>query len=503
MAPPGTRVEVTEESLEKSKKRSKRSYAKEEIVSISDNIGLNPIPYTLAFGDNATIGTWDGEILISLKHSGKHKSLFTKKRFESRLYERFPEYSFFFQPADLISQILYFGLPTPIDVKVIGYDDENNLEIARELVDRISRVPGAVDVHLHQDVDAPELFVNVNRLLLTQVNMSQDHVANNLLITNSDSTVLTPNFWINKKMGLPYPIAVQTPKYRVDSIESLMRTPISYPYLDPISFAASSVQPQMPPGNILPQLDRKTSELLSNLATVERRATPGVVNHYNIQPVYDIYANIQESDLGSVSAKIQEIIDELQPKMSPGNEIRLLGVSSTMHSSFNTLGMGLIASFLLIYLILVINFQSWTDPFVIIFGLPCALAGVLWALFLTSTSISISSLMGAIVVMGLATANSILVVAFANQELLKGSTPLNAALSAGKTRLRPVLMTACAMIIGMLPLALGIGEGSEQNAPLARAVIGGLFTATFSTLFLVPTAFSLLRKKPNPYLEAQ
>lgn len=500
MAPPGTRIEVTEGIFGDIEEEIQKIVPKEEIHSISDNIGLNPIPYTLAFGDNATTGTWDGEILVSLKHLGSNKVPFYKKKLREHLTEQFPEYSFYFQPADLIGQILYFGQPAPIDVKVIGYDDKNNLEVARELVDRISRIPGAVDVHLHQDVDTPELFVNVNRLLLTQVNLTQDQVANNLLITNSDSTVVTPNFWINKARGLPYLIAVQTPKYRVDSIEALMRTPISYLSSE---FLGSGTQPLIPSSSNLPPLERKTSELLSNLATLERRTTPGVVNHYNIQPTYDIFANIQGIDLGNVSNQVQDIIDELQPKMAPGNEIRLLGMVNTMHNSFRLLGLGLIASVILIYFILVINFQSWVDPFVIIFALPGALAGILWALFLTNTSINISSLMGSIVVMGLATANSILVITFANQELLQGKTPREAALSAGKTRLRPVLMTACAMILGMLPMALGIGAGSEEQAPLARAVVGGLLVATISTLFLVPVMFSSLRKKSNPYVESR
>lgn len=502
-APPGTRIEVTEAIFGDVEAEIQKILSKEEILSIVDNIGTNPIPYTLAYGDNATIGTWDGEILISLKPSGKHKASYYKEVLRRDLNERFPEYTFFFQPADMISQILYFGLPTPIDVKVIGYDAENNLEIARELVERIARIPGAVDVHLHQDVNAPELFVNVNRLLLSQINLMQDSTANSLLITNSDSTVVTPNFWINWKMGLPYPIAVQTPKYRVDSLESLLRTPISYPYPEILEHLSNNTQPQLPPGNNLPPLERKTSNLLSNFATIERRTTPGVINHYNIQPVYDIYANIQGTDLGSISTQIQHIIHELQPKLTPGNEIRLMGIVNTMHSSFRMLGLGLIASILLIYFILVINFQSWLDPFVIIFALPGALAGILWALYLTHTSINISSLMGSIVAVGLATANSILVITFANQELLQGKTPEEAALQAGKTRLRPVLMTALAMIFGMIPMALGIGAGTAQQAPLARAVIGGLLVATLSTLFLVPVMFSYLRKRANPYLESR
>jgi multidrug efflux pump subunit AcrB len=263
----------------------------------------------------------------------------------------------------------------------------------------------------------------------------------------------------------------------------------------------NTTQPQMPPGNKLPPLERKTSALLSNFAAIERRTTPGVVNHFDIQPVYDIYANIQGTDLGSVSTKIEKIIEELKPQMAPGNEMRLLGMVDTMRKSFRMLGLGLIASIVLIYFILVINFQSWLDPFVIIFALPGALAGIFWALFLTHTSINISSLMGAIVAMGLATANSILVITFANQELLQGKSPKEAALLAARTRLRPVLMTTFAMLFGMLPMALGIGAGMEEQAPLARSMIGGLCLATLSTLFLVPVIFSYVRKRPNRYLE--
>lgn len=401
----------------------------------------------------------------------------------------------------MISQILYFGLPAPIDVKVIGYDSTNNLKVAQKLADLIARIPGAVDVHVHQDADVPELFVNVNRLMLSQVNLTQEQIAHNLLITNSDSTVVTPNFWINRKMGLPYPIAVQTPKYRIASIEALMRTPIAYPSPEILKNLKNNTQPEMPQANKLPPLERKTAALLSNFATIERRTTPGVVNHYDIQPVYDIYANIQGTDLGTVSAKIQKIIDEVQPQMTPGNEIRLTGMVNTMSNSFRMLGYGLIASIVLIYFVLVINFQSWLDPFVIIFALPGAVSGIFWALFLTHTSINIPSLMGAIVAMGLATANSILVITFANQELLQGKAPKEAALLAGKTRLRPVLMTTLAMLFGMLPMALGMGAGMEEQAPLARAMIGGLCLATLSTLFLVPVMFSYFRKRPNRYLE--
>ncbi len=501
-APTGTRIEVTEEIFGDVEAEIRKMIPPEEIVAISDNMGLNPIPYTMAFGDNATIGTWDGEILISLKSGEKTTAYMEKLRADFK--ERFPECTFFFQPATLISQILYFGLPAPIDVKVYGYDEQNNLNIARELESRISRLPGLVDVHLHQDVNAPELFINVNRLMLSQTHLMQNAVANDLLITNSDSTTVTPNYWINKKMGLPYLIAVQTPKYRVDSIESLMRTPIS--------FSSKISPPSTPftyftrhPGPPITQVQevRKDAELLENFATLERRFTPGVVNHYNIQPCYDIFANTQGLDLGTASKKIQAIVDEMQSKLKPGNQIQVLGMISNMNTAFRSLGLGLIASIFLIYFILVINFQSWTDPLIIIFSLPGALAGILWALFLTHSSFSIPSLMGAIVVFGLAVANSILVISFAGSALHQGKSPKEAALEAGITRLRPVLMTALAMIFGMIPMALGIGAGAHENAPLARAVIGGLIVATIATLFLVPIVFSYLRKKPNPYLEAK
>ncbi len=500
-APTGTRIEVTEEIFGNIEFAIKNLIPRDEIESISDNIGVNPIPYTMAFGDNATIGTWDGEILISLKQHRSHNTDFYVQKIRSYLHNKFPECVFFFQPADLISQILYFGLPCPIDVKVIGYDSQNNLKISRELVNRIAKIPGAVDVHLHQDVEAPELFVNVNRLQLSQINLSQNSIATDLLITNSDSTVITPNFWINRKMGLPYLIAVQTPKYRVSNLESLLNTPISYISTDPPSTPFTYLTKYKGVPDTQTEEEKKSSELLGNLAVIERRTTPAVVNHYNIQPAYDIYANVQGTDLGSVSNQIQDILNEMNPQLAPGNKIQLLGMVSSMKTAFKVLSLGLIASLLLIYFILVINFQSWGDPFVIIFSLPGTLAGIFWFLFLTNTSISIPSLMGSIVSLGVATANSILVVAFAGSELHRGKSSQEAAMTAGVTRLRPVLMTALAMILGMFPMSLGMGAGAAEHAPLARAVIGGLILATFSTLFLVPLAFAYFRTKPNPYLE--
>lgn len=473
-APTGTRIEVTEEIFGSVEQEIQKVIPPGEIAMMIDNMGISPYYYNMAYGDNATIGFWDGEILISLTPK-KEKSTFEyMEELRAHLKSRFPNYTFYFQPSDLISQILNFGLPTPIDVRVVGHS-ANNLQVARELVERISHVPGAVDVHLHQDTESPELFLNVDRVLLAQLNLTQQDIMNDILISFSDSTTVTPNYWLDRKVGLPYPITIQTPKYLVDSINELMNMPVSSPFT-------------------------QRSTLLYNLAKLERRTTPAVINHLNIQPVYDVYANVQGSSLGKVAGRIEKIIDEYKPKMEPGSEIRMMGMVSDMQFAYTRLGIGFVCAIILIYFILVINFQSWLDPFIIIIALFGAIAGIFWMLFLTNTPFSVPSLMGAIVSMGVATANSILVVAFANQLMLEGKSSMEASHSAGSIRLRPVLMTALAMIVGMLPMALGLGEGGEQNAPLGRAVIGGLIVATFTTLLFVPVVFSVFRKKPNLYL---
>lgn len=471
----GTRIEVTEEIFGKVEDEIQKVIPKEDIELLIDNIGLVPVAYNLAFGDNATVGPYDGEILVSLSDKRKESTQVYMEKLRIHLKKQFPNILFFFQPADMVSQILNFGLPTPIDVRVIGYNKKENLKIARELVDRISHVPGAADVHLHQVVDAPELYLDVDRTLLARIGLRQRDIMNDILISYSDSAVVTPNFWLDRKEGIPYLISVQTPKYRVNSIEELLRMPVSSPVT-------------------------KTSQLLSNLAKLERRETVDVTNHYNVQPVYDVYANVQGRDLGGVASDIQKIVDEYKPKLAPGNTILIQGMVSNMQEAFNRLGIGFIFSIILIYLIMVINFQSWLDPFIIIMALPGAIAGIIWMLFLTHTSFSVPSLMGTIMSLGVATANSILIVTFANLQLKDGKDTLLASRTAGSTRLRPVLMTALAMIVGMIPMALGIGEGGEQNAPLGKAVIGGLTLATFTTLFFVPVVFSYLRKVPNPYL---
>jgi multidrug efflux pump subunit AcrB len=474
----GTRIEVTQEIFSEVEAEIKKVIPPEDIDMLIDNIGLNPIPYTLAFGDNATLGGYDGEILVSLKPERKFSTEEYMKMLRKRLKEKFPNLLFFFQPADIVNQILNLGLPTPIDVKVAGYDQKNNLKVAQELVEKISHVPGAVDTHLHQVVDFPELFLDVDRTKLAMNGITQSNITNDILLNFSDSTTLTPNFWLDLKSGIPYQIAVQNPKYRINSVEDLLHIPISSPLTN-------------------------QSELLCNLCKLERRSTPGVVNHLNIQPVYDIYANVQSRDLGSVASDIQTIVDEYNPKMAIGNSIMLKGLVSDMKTAFGKLALGFLFAVLLVYLIMVINFQSWLDPFVITMAIPGAFAGIVWILFLTGTTFSIPSLMGSIMSIGVVTANSILLVTFANFQLREGKNSIESIHLAALTRLRPILMTALAMIVGMIPMALAFGEGGEQNAPLGKAVIGGLILATLTTLFFVPIIFSFLRHKENPYLHTK
>lgn len=443
-----------------------------------DNIGLNPVPYNLAFGDNATVGGYDGEILVSLNAKRKYSTQQYMMKLRAHLKEKFPHLLFFFQPADMVNQILNLGLPTPIDIRVIGYDQENNLEIAKEMRNKIAHVPGAADVHIHQVLDVPELFLEVDRMQLAKAGINQTNVTNDILLNFSDSTTITPNFWLDRKKGIPYLIAVQNPKYRVNTVEGVMHIPISSPLTQP-------------------------SQLLCDICQLERRASPGVVNHLNIQPIYDIYANIQSRDLGGVASDIQTIINQYSDKLKPGNEIVISGLVSSMQEAFSKLKYGFIFAIMLVYFIMVINFQSWLDPFVIIMALPGAFAGIIWSLFLTGTTFNIPSLMGAIMSVGVVTANSILLVTFANFQLKEGKNNIEAIHAAALTRLRPILMTALAMIVGMIPMALAIGEGGEQNAPLGRAVIGGLVLATLTTLFFVPVIFSYLRHKENPYLHAK
>ena len=466
----GTRIEVTAEIFSEVENEIRKVVEPNDIAMLIDNIGLNPVPYTLAFGDNATIGGWDGEILLSLNPERKYSTMEYMSKIREHLKDKFPNLVFFFQPADIVNQILNMGLPTPIDVRVSGYDKINNLKVARELVEKISHIPGAVDVNLHQVMDLPEIFLNVDRMKIATAGLTQSDVTQDILINFSDSTTLTPNFWLDRKSGVPYPIAVQNPKYRVNSIEGLLHLPVSSP-------------------------STKQSQLLCDLCTLERRPSAGVVNHLNIQPVYDIYANVQGRDIGGVASDIQDILDSYSKEMTPGNNIIMSGVVSNMKVAFNKLGFGFIFAILLVYFIMVINFQSWLDPFIIIMAIPGAISGIVWMLYLTGTTFNIPSLMGSIMSIGVVTANSILLVTFANFQMKEGKNNIEAVLEAAETRLRPILMTSVATVAGALPEALSVGPGAEATIPMAIAIIGGVIASTVLTLLVVPCAYSLLAPK--------
>jgi len=474
-APSGVRIEETEEYFSRIEASIRQTIPSREIETILDNIGLPIIGLNLAYSDSNTIGRSDGEILISLKRDHSPTDGYIR-RLRRKLREEFPDCEFFFQPADMTGQILNFGLPAPIDIQITSRNTRAALPIAREIERRVAAVPGAVDVHLHQVTDAPDLKVNVDRTKAELVGLTQRDVANALLVTLSSSGQVSPNYWIDPVNGVNYGISVQTPPTRLESFDDIANTPISGP------------------GGAVPQL-------LRNLASMERGQSWAVVNHWNIQPVLNVYAGVEGRDLGGVAGDVQEIVDSLKKKLPRGVLIDIRGQVETMNSSFIRLGAGLIFAIILVYLLMVVNFQSWLDPFIILMALPGALSGIIWMLFLSQTTFSVPSLMGAIMSIGVATANSILMITFANDQRELGLSARRAALEAGTVRLRPVLMTAFAMVIGMLPMSLGWGEGGEQNAPLGRAVIGGLILATVATLFLVPVTYRLLRKKAPRKLE--
>jgi multidrug efflux pump subunit AcrB len=468
-APEGTRIEETERVFSRVERTIRQTLKPGELGGITDNIGLPNASFALAWGDNATISAADGEILISLNPEHRPTEL-VQRQIRTALRADFPDEVFFFQAANITNQILNFGIPAPIDVQIVSRDAATGYRIADELQRKISVVPGAVDVHINQQVHTPQIEVQIDRSKADQAGLTQRDVANSTLISLSSSGQTAPNQWVNPSNGVNYQVAVQTPQFRVDSIDALKRTPVTS-------------------GNGGP------TQLLDNLVSdVHRSLTSSLVNHYNVQPVFDVFANVDQRDLGGVVNDIDKIV--AGTKIPKAATIVLRGQADTMKTSFRRLGYGVLFAILLVYLLMVVNFQSWLDPFIILTALPGAFAGILWMLFATQTTINVPSLMGAIMAIGVATANSILLVTFANDERHTGKNELDAALSAGFTRIRPVLMTALAMVIGMLPMSLGMGEGGEQNAPLGRAVIGGLIFATFSTLFFVPIVYSFLRRKP-------
>jgi CzcA family heavy metal efflux pump len=479
--PPSTRVEQTEIYFQQVEDYIRQVIPADEISVINDNIGL-PNNINLALSDNVSVGPSEGEILVALKENHRPTADYLRT-LRKELPRQFPNLEFFTQPADIVSQILNFGLPAPIDIQISGpiQEGDKNYQVAQQISKELSGVPGAVDVHVQQILDSPRIMINTDRQLALQSGLTESDMANSLSVSLAGSGTATTNFWLNSKNGVRYPVIVQAPQYRVNSMDDLHRMPIA---------AAGQGQPQ----------------LLSNLATFSRTTTPLSLNHYNVQPVVDVLANVQDTDLGSVSYAVDRLVAKYSGQVSKATTITVRGQVESMKQAFFGLALGIAFAVLLVYLLIVVNFQSWLDPFIILLALPGALAGILWALFITGTTLSVPSLMGCIMAIGVATSNSILMVTFANEQRLSalgGHNARSAALLAGRTRLRPVLMTALAMLIGMLPMSLGLGEGGEQNAPLGRAVIGGLLVATFYTLFFVPTAYSVFKRQPPKDLASE
>jgi multidrug efflux pump subunit AcrB len=473
-APPATRIEVTEQIFQAVEDKIREVIPAADLDLIVDNIGLPARLYNLAFADGTTIGVNDGVIQVSLKE-GHAPTAGYVRRLREVLPAAFPENIFYFQAADIVTQILNFGIPAQIDVRTVGYDRVKNLRIARELRRRMAEVPGVADAHLQQEVDAPEFFVDIDRARAAEFGLTATQIANNLNVSLASSEQVSPNFWTDPSNGIPYYFAVQTPQYLVDSMNALLNTPVST-----ATATASSTEPV--PG------------MLSNVATIRRDSVPTNANHANIQPVYEVYANVQARDLGSVAASLDRIVADLEKQLSPGNTIEIAGQIPSMNDAFENLGIGLLFAAVFVYMLMVLNYQNFGDPFVVILALPATFCGIVTMLFITGTTLSVPSLMGAIMAVGVASANSILLVTFAREQQLAGVRAFDAAIAAGRTRMRPVLMTAAAMIVGMVPMAIG-GAGEEQNAALARAVIGGLLFATPTTLLFVPYLFAMLRKR--------
>jgi CzcA family heavy metal efflux pump len=465
---PGLRVEETARLCDEIEAVLRQEIPQNELQTILDNIGLPNSGINQSYSSSGTIGTSDAEILIALDPEHHHPTAGYIRHLRDVLPQRFPGVEFFFQPADIVSQILNFGLPAPIDVQVVGQDMGSSYLIAQQIANKMRHIPGAADVHVQQLLSLPTLHMDIERTRVTQVGLTASNVAQSVLVSLSGSFQTAPNFWLNPRNDVTYQVAVQSPQYRMTSMQDLMAIPV---------------------------ISQQGPQLLSNLVQVAPVARPATVNHYNVQPVIDVYASTQDRDLGAVAADTAKVLKTFDGKLPRGTKIVVRGQVVTMRSSFIGLGIGLVGAILLVYLLIVINFQSWLDPFIIIAALPGALAGICWFLLLTRTTLSVPSLTGAVMCMGVATANSILMVSFAREQIDEGIPAVQAAVAAGYTRMRPVLMTALAMIIGMVPMALGFGEGGEQNAPLGRAVIGGLLFATVATLFFVPSVFAIFHSR--------
>jgi multidrug efflux pump subunit AcrB len=463
----GTRIEETARLGDLIEAAIKRVIPRSQMSSIIDNIGLPYSSINMAYSTSAPIGSMDADVLVTLKEGHRPTDDYIRQ-LRRELPREFPGVAFYFLPADIISQILNFGLPAPIDVQVSGPDVYANHAFATNLLSQLRAIPGAVDLRVHQLFDQPRIEINVNRSKAIESGFTQLTVANNLLISLSGSFQTTPSFWLDPKSGVMYSLVAQTPQYAASSLSDLENIPI---------------------------VQGTRREILGDVGSPHRAAGLAVVSHYNIQRAIDIFGTVQDRDLGGVAADINRIVDANRSKLPRGSQLAVRGQIETMRTSFQGLLSGLLLSIVLVYLLIVVNFQSWLDPFIILTALPAAMAGIIIFLFLSRTTLSVPAMMGAIMSVGVATANSILVISFAKEHLAAQGDPVLAAIEAGFTRFRPVLMTALAMIIGMVPMAMGLGEGGEQNAPLGRAVIGGLIFATIATLFFVPTVFSLLHRR--------
>jgi len=470
-APIGTRIEETAALCDRIETSIRRQISNGDLDGIVDNIGFPPSGINLTLSNSGVIGTSDGEILIALNPEHRTKPADYIRQMRRTLPREFPGTEFYFQPADIVSQVLNFGMPAPIDVQLSGMDVQENFRLAREFLPRLKMIPGAADVHIQQAYDQPQLNIDVDRVKAQQVGMTEATVSNNAMVSLTNSFQTAPNFWVSPQ-GVTYQIATQTPQYRVDSLPDLRELPV-------ITANGAGTQEQ----------------LIENLASIKRESGLAVASQYDIVPVVDTFVSAQDRDLGGVSADVVKVVRQYESKLPRGTSVAIRGQIDTMQSSFSGLFVGLIFSVILVYLLMVVNFQSWVDPFIIITALPGALSGIAWMLFFTGTTLNVPSLMGTIMCIGVATSNSILLVTFAAAQMREGRNSFQAAVSAGFTRLRPVIMTALAMMVGMIPMSLGIGEGAEQNAPLGRAVIGGLLIATISTLFFVPVVYSYVRRK--------
>lgn len=466
-APHGTRIEETAREFTQIEKTIRKTIPQGELETILDNIGLPASSLNLAFMDSSQIGVGDGEILIALNKKHKPTKMYVKK-LRKVLNKEYPDMVFFFQNADMVGKILNFGLASPIDVQVQGKNIRENYKLAQKMLKDVKKIRGVADAHIHQITDSPEIKIDVDKTRASMMNLSQETVSRNVLTALTSSGQVAPNYWVDPTNGVNYTLALRVPQYNVDTVKNVTDVPVAFVNNTPVR--------------------------LSNIASVSSSETASVVNHYDIMPVYDILVNIQDRDLAGVANDVQKVITKYEKDAPRGTFINLLGQAKSMNYVFSSLLSGLMLALVLVYLLIVVNFQSWRNPFIIITPVPLALAGIIWMLFVSDTTFSVQALMGSIMAVGVSCANSILVISFATDKMREGYTSVQAAIQSGYTRIRPVIMTASAMILGMLPMALGIGEGGEQNAPIGRTVIGGLLFATFATLVIVPLLFAILNK---------